>query len=274
MTEKPIKKLGIVANPEMDAAKKCAARALEIIGDRAEVLVEERIAPHLSRTGIPIKKLDAEALIIFGGDGTVLWTLQHKRVPLLCINVGHVGFLTEIAAEDMEMGIERLLTGDYTLDTRITLAVKHNGKRLSDCANEAVINTAEIAKIRAFDIEVDGERMAPLRADGIIVATPTGSTCYSMSAGGPILDPRVNAFIIVPIAPFKLSARPVVVPANSEIRITATREGKECILVLDGQTQETVSSRDVLTFSNSESQAQFVRFNKRFYGRVEEKLAV
>jgi len=123
-----------------------------------------------------------------------------------------------------------------------------------------------------IEISVDDENVEELRADGLIIATPSGSTAYAMSAGGPIVDPRVNAFIIVPICPFKLGARPFIVSNQSEIKVKLLRKGKKAIAVIDGQFEEEINYMDEVIFKKSENYAFFIRLTKAFYKRVREKL--
>ena len=128
--------------------------------------------------------------------------------------------------------------------------------------------------MRHYEIFVDDVMANSIRADGVIIATPTGSTSYAMSAGGPILDPRVAGFIIVPIAPFKLSARPMVVPIDSKISIRLLTPKRPSLLVLDGQLEYKIKTNDKITFTRSESPARFIRFEPDFYKRIEEKLTI
>ena len=132
--------------------------------------------------------------------------------------------------------------------------------------------TRRPAKMLHIEISVDEEVVEELRADGLIIATPTGSTAYSMSAGGPIVDPRVGAFIIVPISPFKLGSRPIIVPDNSQTKVKLLREGKKAMAVIDGQSEEEINFMDEIIFRKSDDYACFVRLTKDFYHRVREKL--
>jgi NAD+ kinase len=185
-----------------------------------------------------------------------------------------LGFLTEVHEDQAIEGLNRILDKDYIIDERARLKTVVNRKRLIDATNEAVIHTAHIAKMRHYDIFVDDVIAESIRADGIIIATPTGSTSYAMSAGGPILDPRVEAFIIVPIAPFKLSARPMVIPIDSTVSIQLLTPKRPSLLVLDGQLEHKIKTNDKVTFSRSESPARFIKFEPDFYKRIEEKLSI
>ena len=197
---------------------------------------------------------------------------QQNSAAVAGINAGLVGFLTSIDLPEVETKLAQIMDGQYNMEERIKLKVELNGKRLVDCTNEAVIHTSQTSKMRHFEIFVDGDLAIELRADGIIVSTPTGSTCYSMSVGGPIIDPGVQAFVISPIAPFKLFARPIVVPATSDIEIRMKGD-RDCVLVLDGQDEYEMEPADSVRYSLSENRARFVKFGKGFYKRCWENLA-
>jgi NAD+ kinase len=267
-------KLGVISNPSIEKATGVAKEVIEFLSDKAEVTIEESLASILGVKGMPLSEMKPDILITIGGDGTVLWTLQHINVKLFCINAGVLGFLTEVSPEDAIESLDRILKEDYIVDKRTRLKTVLNDKRLYDCINEAVIHTAHVAKMRHFEIMVDDNFMADIRADGIIVATPTGSTCYARSVGSPLVDPRVNAFVIAPIAPFKLSARPYVVPIESEIYIKILEPERPCVLVLDGQYETQVQSEGTIKFTASENPAELVRFSTDFYKRVSEKLVL
>ncbi|MCK5038687.1 MAG: NAD(+)/NADH kinase, partial [Thermoplasmata archaeon] len=204
---------------------------------------------------------------------TILKTLQKNDAVIVGINAGLVGFLAVIDLEELDDKLTRIKAGDYTIEERIRLKVCLNDKWLLDCTNEGVIHSSKVSKMRDFEIKVDGEQAMCIRADGIIVSTSTGSTCYSLSVGGPIIDPKAEAFVIAPIAPFRLSARPIVVPAKSRIEIRPLKD-KDCVLVLDGQEQMVVGPDDYVSFTMSEKRSKFVQFGKSFYDKVWENLAL
>ncbi len=215
--------------------------------------------------------MDVDVIITVGGDGTILRTLQATDAPVMGVNAGVLGFLTEVQPEGIKEAVRRLLKGDYQIARRVKLKIVLDGRRLKDATNEAVIHTAHISKMRYFEVSVDGARATDMRADGIIVATPVGSTCYAMSVGSAIIDPRVDALVIAPIAPFRLAARPLVVPAKSKITVTIT-EPKECVMVIDGQEEVQMTGREKVLFTASEKKARFVTLQGDFYKNLEEKL--
>ncbi len=264
-------KFGLMANPDIREVKEIVNRVIGIMGD--DISICEELAVILGTTGTPVEDMDVDILITIGGDGTILKALQQSTAAVAGINAGLIGFLTSIDLEELEEKLTRLKTGDYEIEERIKLRVNLNDKRLLDCANEGVLHTSHVSKMRRFDIFVDGDRALSLRADGVIISTPTGSTCYSMSAGGPIIDPGVEAFVIASIAPFGLFIRPIVVPAKSEIEVRLQRD-KDCVLVLDGQEELAVTSEDVVKFSLSENRSRFVKFGEEFYKRCWENLTL
>ncbi|HEX9907306.1 MAG TPA: NAD(+)/NADH kinase [Thermoplasmata archaeon] len=236
-----------------------------------DFVIESKTAQALGRKGVLLPNMDADVIVTVGGDGTILRTLQGTDKPILGVNAGVLGFLTEVQPDEVKWAVKRLLKGDYRIEERLKLKTIMNGRRLEDATNEAVIHTAHIAKMRHFAISVDETPATEMRADGLIVATPTGSTCYAMSVGSSIIDPRVDALVIAPIAPFRLAARPFVVPAKSKIEVTIS-EPRECIMVIDGQCEFKMDGTEKLLFTSSNKKARFVSFKDDFYRNLEEKL--
>ncbi len=218
-----------------------------------------------------LEDFPAKIILTIGGDGTILRTIHRTDKQVLPINAGILGFLTELDEEKLGDGLGSLLDKKYFIDSRTRLKTTYKDHKIVDAVNEAVIHTAQVAKIRGFRIYVDGFEADTIRADGIIIATATGSTCYAMSAGAPILDPKVPAFTIVPISSFTLATRPLVVPESSEIRVEPL-DGKESLLVIDGQQTIETDGVTSITFTRSPKQAEFIRFERNFYRRVWNKL--
>jgi len=265
-------KIGIVANPQLKGLNEFLRRALTTL-EGHEVFLEEEISGEYPAMSRKLSEFDVDAIVTIGGDGTVLLTIQNipKQVPLLAIRAGLLGFLTEIDKADMEDGIERLLSGKYIIDERMRVSSKINGVRMPDALNEVVIHTSQVAKLRHFNIKVDGELITTMRADGVIFATPTGSTSYALSVGSPILDPRLEAFVIAPIAPLWLSSKPTVVPATSHVQ-TTLEVPRSCMVVADGREERKFEGGERLEIFKCKSPAKFIRFNPDFYRRMREKL--
>ncbi len=265
-------KIGITANPKIPGTPELCRKIVKSIGKGHEVVLEEEIAFPLKAKGSQFEGSKFDLLLAVGGDGTILRAFQLGEGDLLGINSGSLGFLAELMADEVERYLPKVLAGDYRVENRMRIRVTVDGRRLPDCLNEAVVHTANVSKIRAFEIRVDGQLVQRVRADGIIVATPTGSTSYSLSAGGPIVDPRMDAIIVSAIAPFAPYFRPLVFPPKGRVRVGLTRP-KECLLVLDGQREVPLKGTETLEFTASERPARFIRFRDDFYQRIEQKLA-
>lgn len=265
-------KFGITANPRIATAKEASMRILGLLEPAHEVVLENDLARDLGRKGLPLAHMKVDVVLAVGGDGTILRAFQLSDAKILGINSGSLGFLAEVYAEEAAPYLDRVVRGDYRVEERLRLKIMIDRERLFDCTNEAVVHTAHIAKIRHFEIQVDGIAAQRVQADGIIVATPTGSTSYSMSAGGPIVDPRLDAIIVTAIAPFKPAMRPFVFPASSQVRVHLMKP-RECLLVMDGQHEMHLKGTEDIVFTGSERRAKFIRFRDDFYRRIEEKLA-
>ncbi|MCG2828847.1 NAD(+) kinase [Methanothermobacter sp. K4] len=271
-------RIGIIARFDVPEAVELAGKVASFLLNRGvELSVDLKITeelPELREYGKDIRDMEVDMILTIGGDGTILRTqslIEGKEIPILGINMGTVGFLTEVDPENVFSALEDVLIGNYAVERRTLLSVYHNGE-LPSALNEVVMMTRKPAKMLHIEISVDDEVVEELRADGIIIATPSGSTAYSMSAGGPIVDPRVEAFLIVPICPFKLSARPLVVSNKSVIRVKLLRKGKKAIAVIDGQYEEEINYMEEVVFKKSDHCAHFVRLSKDFYRKVREKL--
>jgi NAD+ kinase len=236
------------------------------------VIFEEALAAQM---GVPGKKLgeaDADLAVVVGGDGSVLYTVQGLKVqiPVLGINWGEVGFLAELEPGEAIGFLEGIREG-FRVESRMRIGISLNGEKLGEALNEVVIVTSRPAKMLRFTVEIDGIPAERFRADGILVSTPTGSTAYAMSAGGPIVDPRVEGFLLVPLAPYMLSSRPVVIASDRVLRVTLESE-KPAKLVLDGQRTRELEMGAVLTIRRSGDPALFLDVGKNFFDKVEQKL--
>lgn len=231
--------------------------------------------PEYKQYEVPIEEMSSDIVLCVGGDGTVL-NAQHilspKKIPILSINKGTVGFLTEVDPEDIFECLEKLLNYDFFIEERLQLDVFYDDE-WSTVLNELVIMTSQPAKMLDLRILVDDEIVDDVRADGLIISTPSGSTAYAMSAGGPIVDPRVDAAIIIPICPFKLNTRPKIVPADSLITVQFLKKGKEGVGVLDGVSTSRFEFLEEIKVKKSETPAYFVRFKQSFYNSVNSKLS-
>jgi NAD+ kinase len=221
----------------------------------------------------PVTKMDVDLVVTIGGDGTILRTLQSTDAPVFSINAGIMGFLAETPLKKATRGLKRVLAGDFVVDKRLRIAPRLNGRALPLCLNEVVVHTASVGKMIHFEVTRGSSTIHRVRADGIMIATPTGSTSYNLSVGGPILDPDVDAFVLSPIAPFSLASRPVVVPATSKLAVKM-RDEKAALVVLDGQKEYAFRRSDRLTVGRAKRDAELIRFSHDFYRRLQEKHAL
>jgi NAD+ kinase len=269
-------KVGISANPHKPAALDLARRAVELVDGRAEVVLssETQALLGLPVAHQPLEEMGADAIVAIGGDGTFLYTLERTRVPLLPINAGTVGFLAEVDGANrvaFEGAIDRLLKGLYFVESRMKLASQVHGVNLPDATNEVVVHTSQVAKMRLFEIGVDGRPVGRLRADGVILATATGSTSYSLSALGPILDPAVEGIIVSALAPFQATQRAVVVDPLRTVSVRLVNPEKGGVVVVDGQHEAPLPGGGSVVAYRSPRRAEFLRFGSRFFHRLQGK---
>lgn len=217
---------------------------------------------------------DTDMAIILGGDGTLLNSAESffgTDTPILGINHGHLGFLTEIEKNDIE-GLEKILDGNYITEKRMAMNISVSGVKYR-ALNDAVLHRGDFSRIFKMSVFIDGEKLLDFKADGIIVSTPTGSTAYSLSAGGPIVDPTVNVFIITPICPHGLYSRSIIVPSNKKITLSLDEKtNRDMILSIDGSAVSTVefgNEIDIIggTYINLVRTAE-----NRFYKKLKKKL--
>lgn len=265
-----ITRYGIYANETIPKAEEYVMRAYDALRGE-KVTLDTSAARMIGMEGAPLEEIDADIVIVVGGDGTILRALKKTDAAVIGINAGGVGFLAEIEPDEIEESIMRLRRGEYTIEKRAKLRTWYEGEYLSEAVNEAVIHTDSVAKIRQYKIYVNDHLATEVRADGVIVSTPTGSTCYAMSLGAPITDPGVGAFLIVPMAAFKFASRPFVVPNTAKITIEEVMD-KGCLIVVDGQHEYPMRGGTRVEFSLSDNIAKFIKLDKDFYSRVREKL--
>ena len=267
-------KWGLVCKPGEKKTVNLAKVVYSFLQNNGDVFVEKKLAEILEIRGYSTKEINkqAEIIVTIGGDGTILMALEEIEKPVFAINSGGMGFLTEEKSRHAIEGLKKVLKGEYNVEERAKLKVTLDKKRLPDAANEITVQTARIAKILSFRVFVDDELMETLKADGIIIATPTGSTSYALSTGGPILDPLVRAVVVAPLAPFKLSARPWVVPYDKKICIRLLPKSKESKLVIDGHHVYSITPKNIVCATVSEKKARFIRFGESFYQSVRLKL--
>lgn len=273
-------KIGIVSRTDKENALELDQNIIKyLIENKVEVEIANDVADHLSEFkefSTPITEMNSDFVICVGGDGTVLKTqqiLSPKKIPILSINMGTVGFLTEVEPDNIFECLDSLLSYDFFIEERLQLDVFCDDEWIT-VLNELVIMTSQPGKMLDLEISVDEELVDNVRADGLIISTPSGSTAYAMSAGGPIVDPRVEAAVIIPICPFKLNTRPKIVPADSRISVKFLNKNKKGLAVLDGVNNKEYGHMEEIKLRKSDVVAYFVRFRKNFYESVNKKLTM
>ncbi len=279
MAAKQINSVGIVVKPGH-------AEARDTAGELSAWLRERGIA----QTGEPVSaadinhdnslSLDADLIVVLGGDGTMISTARlvgDADVLVLGINYGSLGYLTDFRFEEMFPALESIMAGAYQIDPRVMLKVEHwrSGEMLVSgrVLNDVVINKAAIARIINIEVKLNELFVNTFRADGLIVSTPTGSTAYNLSAGGPIIYPSMNAVVLTPICPFTLTNRPIVVPDTAQIELTLDNENEGVVLSLDGQTSYPMMAGDRIRIRKSGTTFNIVQpANRNYFDVLRDKL--
>ncbi len=243
-----------------------------LAADGWDAVLDSDTAASLGSQGVPLAKATADAVIVVGGDGTILRTIQQmeRPAPVLGINWGEVGFLADLEPGEAPAFI-RTLAGGFSVEERMRIALRKEGKVLGTALNEALIVTTRPAKMLRFAIDIDGIIAEQFRADGLLISTPTGSTAYAMSAGGPIVDPRVQGFLLVPLAPYLLSSRPHLISSNRRLEVRL-ESAKPANLVIDGQQTIGLGTSSTIEVRRSEKPALFVDVKRNFFEKVNKKL--
>ena len=278
-------RIGIVAKPDLVAARATLAElrtwldargasacwapeAAALLADPAETIVErDDMADRV------------DLVVVLGGDGTLLAMADRiaragRDVPILGVNFGSLGFLTEITRPELLGALAEVMDGRAQLDERMMLqaTTSRNGQVLGDTAvlNDVVFTRTAISRIIDLSVSVGDQFVTRVKADGLIVASPTGSTAYNLAAGGPIVHPAMDAFILTPIAPHTLSNRPIVVPAARDVRVTVSRDdgGAEVYVTFDGQTGAPLAAGDEVTIRRAPRTVKLVRASARTYFEV------
>lgn len=276
-----IKTAGVVIKPHAPQVEGILRGLMEGLEERKIACLLEDAAARklLLKDGLPREELASrvDLMIVLGGDGTLL-SIAHQAarcgVPVLGVNLGRLGFLTEVPTDELYITLDSLLAGDErAISPRLLLEAASRGKTFH-CLNDVVINKGAVARMIQIGIRIDGREIGALKADGLIVSTPTGSTAYSLSAGGPIVQPYVPALVLSPICPHTLSFRPMVVASSSRIRLEVLTAGEEVYLTLDGQRGMTLGKNDAVEVKKADFELELVSSPKRnYFDLLKEKLA-
>lgn len=276
-------KVGVVGNPRYADLKAVLQELASLAPERGISLLTEPSLVPLWDEVLPLVDRDLpDALITFGGDGTLLRgarLLRGREVPILGINLGRVGFLTTATRDQLVPALDAMVEGRYLLERRLalnaTIISDEGGIRSEQLAlNDVAIHKSGVARVVRISVSVDGEHLGPYSADGVVVASPTGSTAYSLSAGGPIVAPGVEAMIVTPVCAHTLAVRPVVVPPDATIEAEAVSPGADDLLVsYDGQLGTTLAIGDRVYVRRAKSSVLMIRFGSEgYFTRMRQKL--
>jgi NAD+ kinase len=275
-----IKRVGIVIKPH---APRVEAILTELIHyfetKKIQCLLEDVAAMKIQRKdGLPREKIpqQVDLVIVLGGDGTML-SVAHiaaqEDTPVLGVNLGRLGFLTEVPLDEVYLTIESFLEGNTNIISNRQMLEAETRGGIVYCLNDVVINKGALARMIQCAIWIDGKEVATSKADGIIISTPTGSTAYSLSAGGPILQPSIPAFIIVPICPHTLSFRSMVISVESTIKLELVTGNEEVWFTLDGQRGGLMEEKDTIVVRRSRFVLKLISSPKRnYFDLLQEKL--
>lgn len=280
-----MKKIALIANGGKDIGFLHTRHLAEYLIGKSEVYMEK----SMSSLGIDASFIEYEELfqksdimIVLGGDGTILQVATpcaKNNIPVVGINLGRVGFITEIEVDNMKKAVDKILKDDYEIEKRMLIKIEilKDGKITEAHAlNDVVVSKGDNAKLINTDLFSDGEMVTSYVADGLIIATPTGSTGYSISAGGPVVDPSMSLFIATPICPHKLSARSAVLSSDKEItiRLDSDYRGNEAVVCCDGDVQGYINSGDEVKVTKSKYEFKMIKIGGySFYDTLIRKLS-
>ncbi len=274
-----MKTIGIITK-DIPAARKAAGKLatwLEARGKKVIIDNETAAAIHLPGADRMLIPARVEMLIVLGGDGTLLSAARlvadaHTDVPIFGVNLGSLGFMAELSLDELYDNLEKALAGKLETEDRmmLTASVLREGKRIARyrVLNDAVINKGALARMMELKVSVNDGHLTTLRADGLIVATPTGSTAYSLSAGGPIIHPTIHCFVLTPICPHTLSNRPIALPDTVVVTVRLTSPSEDVSLTLDGQIGFSLAPNDIVEIKKSRSRMKLIKHPTKSYYEI------
>ncbi len=274
-----MEKIGILLKRNKPEAIEITRKLIRWFNERhIAVYLEDEMAGQFEGTvGCPKEALPSrvEGIIVLGGDGTLLSLVRlmgENQVPILGVNLGGLGFLTEITLDNLYKVLEGLIQGDYKCHRRMTLHIRvlRKGEMVANFTvlNDAVINKGTLARIIDLETTINDEYLTTFKADGLIISTPTGSTAYSLSAGGPIVYPSLQTIVITPICPHTLTNRPIIIPDDAVIKATLNSKNEEVILTLDGQVGFSLQFGDTIEVRKGENAILFIESPYKSYFEV------
>jgi NAD+ kinase len=275
-------RIGIAVKPGLAAARETLVdleawlreRGVEAVWSvEAAKLFGSGSRPTAERTDMPAQ---ADLFVVLGGDGTLLAMAKAiaesgRDIPILAVNFGSLGFLTEITRPELRQALETVIAGRASYDLRMMLRATATRAGISHMAlNDVVFSRTALSRMIELSVSVGDQFVTAVKADGLIVATPTGSTAYNLAAGGPIVHPAMDALVLTPIAPHTLTNRPIVIPAERDVRVTSTgsNAGDEVYVTMDGQTGLPLQEGDELTITRADKPLRLVRSTTRSYFEV------
>lgn len=270
--------VGLVCKPGRKDIEKTASLLVDLLIRRnIKVLVDKGscFSTHELVEVADIEDMHVDFVITIGGDGTILYTLYRlpdRTTPLFCINKGTVGFMTESNTLQAQSALKEVLRNNCIIENNINLASGVGDSRFEDALNEVYIVSRVPGRLLTFDVRVDGIQVDYGRADGVMVATPTGSTAYALAAGGSILTPRVHGLILVPVCPPRFELKSMVFPDDGHIELELVKKGAPGLAVIDGQTNFNVESGDIVWIRKSEGVSRFIRLTDNYYHRLNTRL--
>ena len=286
----PTKRIGIVLKPNQPDALKTVCELVSWLDERGITLTgtpeleRDRIQAETGCTVVQLPREDMAAnvdlILVLGGDGTMIAVarmLGDHEVPVLGVNYGGLGYLAEFRIKELYQALESILSGNFRLDRRVMLdvALQRGGELVTQnrVLNDVVINKSALARIIEIEAYLNQRFVNSFRADGLIISTPTGSTAYNLSAGGPVIFPSMNAVVITPICPFTLSNRPIVVPDNATIELHLKTDEEEVTLTLDGQVGFSLKVEDRVVIRKSSVTFNLVQpSNRNYFDVLRDKL--
>ena len=273
---RPMKTIGILTKPKFPDVRHILKDLVAWLRERDKDVVLDGKTASLIGEHSPAMKTQiaarADMVLVLGGDGTMLNAarlVEEQGVPILGVNMGGLGFLTEVTLDQLFPTLERVFAGEFTLEDRLMLRaeIHRHGEHVAQATvlNDVVVSKGTLARMIEVQIAIDGRFVTSLRGDGVILSTPTGSTAYSLSAGGPIMAPSVQALILTPICPHTLTHRPLLIPSNAMLEVTLTSKDEGAMTTFDGQVGVAITQGDTVAVGASKHATRLIRFSDRTY---------
>ena len=274
-----MKRIGIIAKPHRPEARGILQELVPWIAERGIEPVLDVDTANLAGMSGGHRKADipglVDLLLVLGGDGTLLSVARlvgERDVPVLGVNLGGLGFLTEVTLDEVYGALEAVFQGTYEVSRRMLLSatVHRQGERIAEyvAMNDAVINKGALARMIELETYIDGEHVTTFRADGLILSTPTGSTAYCLAAGGPIVYPTLRALVLAPICPHTLNFRPIVIPDGSKVEMVQGSANENAYLTMDGQVGFALRHRDVVQVVRSDHTINLLKASGKNYFQI------